>query len=81
VLGWILHANKFERSDLMKQSRWTSWAAWLTLLPVILLIGDTYGLWEVINMPGDIFTKVFTGIGAVLVAFGIFNNPENKTGF
>jgi uncharacterized membrane protein len=65
----------------MEQSRWKSWPAWLTLLPVIVLLGDTYGLWEVINMPEDTFTKVYTGIGAILIAFGVFNNPTNKTGF
>lgn len=65
----------------MKQSRWTSWAAWLTLLPVIILLGDTYGLWDLINMPSDTFTKVFTGIGGILVAFGIFNNPVDKQNF
>jgi uncharacterized membrane protein len=65
----------------MKQNRFKSWAAWLTLLPVIILLGDTYGLWNLINMPQDVFTQVFTGIGAILVAFGIFNNPENKESF
>lgn len=65
----------------MKQSRWTSKVAWLTLLPVIVLLGDTYGLWNLINMSSDTFTKVFTGILSVLVAFGIFNNPTDKEGF
>lgn len=65
----------------MKQSRWTSWTAWLTLLPVIILLGDTYGLWDLIGMPSDTFTKVFTGIGAILVAFGVFNNPTDKENF
>jgi uncharacterized membrane protein len=64
----------------MEQSRWKSWASWLTLLPVITILGDTYGLWNIINMPSDTFTKVFTGIGSILIAFGIFNNPTNKNG-
>jgi uncharacterized membrane protein len=65
----------------MKQSRWKSWAAWITLLPVIVLLGDTYGLWDIINMSQDTFTKVFTGIGAILVAFGVFNNPTDANNF
>ena len=65
----------------MEQNRFKSWAAWLTLLPVIVIIGDTYGLWALINMPQDSFTKLFMAIGGVGVAFGIFNNPTNKTGF
>lgn len=63
------------------QPRWKSWAVWLTLLPVITILGDTYGLWDLINMPQDTFTKVFMGVGAVLVAFGILNNPTDKSKF
>ena len=65
----------------MKQSRWTSRVAWLTLLPVIILLGDTYGLWDLIKMSGDIFQKVYIGILTVLVAFGIFNDPTTKDSF
>jgi uncharacterized membrane protein len=65
----------------MKQNRLTSWPAWVTLLPVIVILGDTYGLWEFIHMPQDTFTKAFMAVGAVFVAFGIFNDPTNKTGF
>ena len=65
----------------MKQNRWTSWIAWLTLLPIIIILGDSYGLWNVINMDADTFTKLFMSVGALLVAFGIFNDPTNKTNF
>jgi len=65
----------------MKQSRFASWAAWLTLLPVITLVGDTYGLWDVIGMPQDTFTKLFMAVGALLVAFGVFNNPTESQKF
>ena len=65
----------------MKQNRFTSWTAWLTLLPVITILGDTYGLWKVIGMPRDTFTKLFVAIGACLITFGIFNNPTTKDNF
>lgn len=65
----------------MEQSRYKSWAAWLTLLPIITMLGDTYGLWNVINMPQDTFTKLFMAVGALGVAFGIFNNPTDKSGY
>jgi len=65
----------------MKQSRWTSKVAWLTLLPVIILLGDTYGLWEFIKMSGDNFQKIYIGILTALVAFGIFNDPTSKDSF
>ena len=65
----------------MIQNRFKSKAAWLTLLPVIVLFGDAYGLWNVIGMDSSIFTKVFMGLVLVAEAFGIFNNPTNSTGF
>ena len=65
----------------MKQNRWTSWVAWLTLLPIIIILGDSYGLWNVIRMSSDVFTKLFMSIGALLVAFGIFQNPTDKDNF
>lgn len=65
----------------MKQSRWRSWAAWVLLLPIIVLLGDTYGLWDIIHMPQDTFTKLFMAIGAAGTAFGVFNNPTSKNQF
>jgi len=65
----------------MKQNRFASKVAWLSLLPVIVLLGDAYGLWNVIGMNADTFTKVFMGILAILTAFGIFNNPSDKENF
>ncbi len=65
----------------MKQNRFKSAVAWATLLPVIIILGDTYGLWNIIGMSGDVFTQLFTSVSAVLVAFGVFNDPTNKEGF
>jgi uncharacterized membrane protein len=65
----------------MTQPRYKSWAVWLSILPVIVLLGDTYNLWNVIKMPQDTFTKVFVGIGAVLVGFGVLNNPTDPNKF
>ena len=65
----------------MEQSRWRSWVAWLTLLPIIIILGDSYGLWNVINMDADTFTQLFMSIGAFLVGFGIFQNPTDKDHF
>ena len=65
----------------MKQNRWTSWVAWLTLLPIIIILGDSYGLWNVLKMSSDVFTQLFVSVGALLVAFGIFQNPTDKNNF
>lgn len=65
----------------MKQNRFTSWVAWLTLLPVLIILGDSYGLWNVIRMSSDVFTQLFMSVGALMVAFGIFQNPSDKDNF
>lgn len=65
----------------MKQNRLKSKVAWLTLLPVLILIGDAYGLWDIIGMDSDAFTKIYSGILAALVAFGIFNDPTSADKF
>jgi uncharacterized membrane protein len=70
-----------KEAKTMEQPRWKSWVVWLTLLPVLILLGDTYGLWDVIHMSSDTFTKLFTAIGAALVAFGILNNPKDPSSF
>ena len=65
----------------MKQNRFRSLYAWGTLLPVLIILGNSYGIWDFIKMDGDTFTKLFMSIGALLVAFGIFQNPSDKDNF
>jgi uncharacterized membrane protein len=61
--------------------RFKSWAVWTSLVPVILILGDTYGLWNVINMPKTTFIQLLTSLGSALVTFGILNNPTDKENF
>lgn len=63
------------------QNRWKSKAAWLSLLPIIILLGNAYGLWNIINMDAGSFEKLFLAIVAAAAAFGIFNNPTDKDNF
>ena len=65
----------------MNQPRWRSFPVWAALLPIIVILGDTYGLWDIIHMSQDTFTKLFISIGAALVGFGILNNPTDKENF
>jgi uncharacterized membrane protein len=63
------------------QSRWRSKLAWISVLPLLLLMGDVYGFWNLIGMPKDEFSRMFCMVMNVLVAFGIFNNPTDKEGY
>lgn len=64
----------------MLQSRWKSKAVWILILPVITLLGDTYGLWNIINMPKDDFSKLYMSLLTILVFLGYINNPTRKDG-
>lgn len=63
------------------QIRWKSKAAWVTVGALALLVGDTFGLWTKLGVSSDAVRGIIDGILAVGAAFGIFNDPTNKTGF
>ena len=66
---------------MQRQNRWKSKVVWVSLLPVLTLLGDTYNLWTVINMPKDTFSQVFMSILAILALVGFLNDPTSKTKF
>jgi len=61
----------------MDQSRWKSKAAWLTLLTQIGIVAALFFTPEVT----DIIKVIGIAVIAAVDAFGVFNDPTNKTGF
>jgi uncharacterized membrane protein len=60
----------------MEQSRYKSWALWLSVAALVAFVSKTYFGYEI---PGwDNFVNL---ILVVLTGFGILNNPTNKSGF
>ncbi len=60
----------------MEQSRWKSPMAWSALAALLFFVAKT---WLGFEIPGwDQFISLVIAAG---VAFGIFNNPENKDSF
>jgi len=60
----------------MEQSRWKSPVAWSALAALLFFVVKT---WFGFEIPGwDQFISLVIAAG---VAFGIFNNPTNKTGY
>ena len=57
-----------------KQPKWKSKVLWMSLLPVIILLGDSFNIWNIIGMNKDTFTQVFVGICSALVVAGIFKD-------
>ena len=63
------------------QSRWKSWALWLSVLGLVGLILQTTGVLEMIGLDGEEWDSIVTSLGTILTAFGILNNPTAKDSF
>lgn len=62
----------------MTQSRWTSKAAWASLLGFIGLLFGNLGLYEKIGITAETWQTLVNALLSALVAFGIFNDPTSK---
>ncbi|MBE6716746.1 MAG: hypothetical protein E7573_07485 [Ruminococcaceae bacterium] len=65
---------------LMKE-RLKSWAVWLSVFGALGVILNAFGVFEKIGIDSATFDVVVNAVGSVLIAFGILNNPTDKTGF
>ena len=63
------------------QSRFKSWALWVSVLGAVGVILNAFGVFELIGIDNATFDTVVNAVGAILIAFGIVNNPTDKTHF
>ena len=63
------------------QARWKSKAAWMAVLALVGFILGNWGFYEKIGMTDEAFQQMCDLLLAALAAFGIFNNPTDKSGF
>lgn len=61
--------------------RLKSWATWVSVAGAVWILLSAFGLPEKWGMTEDTFNGSLNAVGALLVAFGILNNPANKEGF
>ena len=59
----------------MEQNRFKSWALWLSVLGAGWTILSAFGIPEKIGLTEQVFKTVLDAVGAILIAFGIVNNP------
>ena len=64
----------------MEQNRFKSWALWVSVCGALWTILSAFGVTEAIGITESVYTQVLDAVGAILIAFGIVNNPTNKTG-
>ena len=63
------------------KERLKSWAVWVSVLGALGVIFNTFGLFELMGIDSKTFDMVVNAVGTILIAFGILNNPTDKTGF
>ena len=65
----------------MVQNRFKSWALWVSVAGALWTILAAFGLPEKIGLTNETFNAVLNAVGAILIAFGIVNNPTDKENF
>ncbi len=63
------------------KERLKSWAVWVSVLGALGVIFNAFGLFELMGIDSKTFDMVVNAVGTILIAFGILNNPTDKTGF
>lgn len=63
------------------KERLKSWAVWVSVLGALGVIFNAFGLFELMGIDSKTFEMVVNAVGTILIAFGILNNPTDKTGF
>ena len=65
----------------MKQNRFKSWALWTSAIGAAWTILSAFGLPQRWGISDTAFKTVVDCVGAILIAFGICNNPTDKANF
>lgn len=61
----------------MEQNRFKSWALWVSVLGAVWTILSAFGVPEKIGITESVYKTVCDAVGAILIAFGIVNNPTD----
>lgn len=63
------------------RERLKSWAVWLSVLGAVGVILNATGVFQKLGIDSTVWDIIVNAVGSVLIAFGILNNPTDKTGF
>ena len=63
------------------KERLKSWAVWVSVLGAVGIILNSFGIFEKLGIDSAAFETAVNAIGTILVAFGILNNPTDKSSF
>ena len=70
-----------EMNEIVPQSRWKSWAVWVSALGALWTIANAVGLTQKWGIEESTFKTILDAVGVILTGFGILNNPTDKAHF
>lgn len=63
------------------KERLKSWAVWLSVFGAVGVILNSTGVFQNLGIDSTAWDIIVNAVGSILIAFGILNNPTDKTGF
>ena len=63
------------------RDRLRSRVLWAAVLGCLMTVCSAFDLWHRLGVTAEGFREVAASVGAVLAAFGVFNDPTNREGF
>lgn len=68
--------GKWELKDRLRSK-----VLWAAVIGGVIQIITLLGLWDKIGITSEVFKGVSVAVGAILEAFGVFNNPTDRNAF
>lgn len=63
------------------RDRLKSRVLWAAVLGCVMTVCSAFDLWSRMGITAEGFREIAASVGAVLAAFGVFNDPTNREGF
>ena len=77
----IQDTAKQQDSGISLQERLKSRAVWVSVFGALTVILNAFGVFEKIGIDCAQFDAIVNSVCTVLIAFGILNNPTDRTAF
>ena len=62
-------------------NRFKSWATWVAVAGAVWILLSAFGIPEKIGITAPEWNAALNALGALLTAFGILNNPTDRSNF
>ena len=63
------------------RDRLRSKVLWAAVLGCVMTVCSAFDLWSRMGVTAEGFREIAASVGAMLEAFGVFNDPTNQEGF